>query len=79
VFDVALGEEIVLHQLDVFERAGYWVAYDEYVEVLYSNGRVYWNGIECVGAVTAEYALEVRFVKGELDNPMVNAIMLFRG
>jgi hypothetical protein len=29
--------------------------------------------------VTAEYALEVRFVKGELDNPMVNAIMLFRG
>lgn len=47
VFHIKIGERRVVSNLDVFAKAGKFVAYDEYIEFKYSNGRVTYNNQIC--------------------------------
>lgn len=77
VFDVTLnGELTVVQDLDIFARVGYGVAHQEIIEFAVQDGRILYNDetsdIESGG-------IRVDFIKGDRDNPKVNAIVLIEG
>jgi hypothetical protein len=47
VFDIALGKKTVVKNLDIYEKVGKGNAYDEYVEFILKNNKIYFNGNEC--------------------------------
>lgn len=80
VFDVALGKKIVVSNLDVFSMAGKASAHDEYVQMELRDDKVYVNGVEAINAYEPKNRLlKLRFVKGERDNPKINAILVYKG
>jgi hypothetical protein len=80
VFDVALGKKTVINNLDVFAMVGKAAAHDEYIQFELRDDNVYINGVEAINAYEPKNrVLRVRFVKGEKDNPKINAILLYKG
>lgn len=80
VFDVALGKEIILKDLDIFARVGKAMAHDEYIVFEIQNGKVIINKREISGAYDeSSKILKLKFVKGAKDNPKINAILLIKG
>lgn len=45
IFDVNLGEENVVKDLDIFGKVGKAAAYDEYVEFEFKDGKIYYEVI----------------------------------
>lgn len=75
VFDVALNDDIVVKDLDIFERVGRGVAHDEIVPFQVRQNKIIING----KGSNFNNEIKVEFVKTEKDNPKVNAIILVKG
>lgn len=76
VFDIVLnGEHTVVDELDIFAKVGRGVAHDEMLPFSIKNGKLKVNGetSQINGKVTVE------FIKGEADNPKINAIYVMKG
>jgi len=78
VFNVALGKENVIKNLDIFGKVGKAEALDEYVEFEIKNKQVFYKNKNCKEALDGD-KLKVNFLKGSADNPKINAILLIKG
>ena len=79
IFDVKLGDYTILKGVDIFAKVGKEVAYDEYKEFELKNKKLYVDGKKVGGYDEENQTLRIAFVKGEADNPKVNAILIVRG
>jgi hypothetical protein len=75
VFDVALNDDIVVRDLDIFGKVGRGVAHDEIIPFQVRQNRLIVNG----KGSNFNNEIKVEFVKTEKDNPKVNAIVLVKG
>ena len=78
IFNVALGKETIIRNLDIYAKVGKAEAYDEYVEFEIRNKQVYYKNKSCNKALDGDKLL-VNFKKGNADNPKINAILLIKG
>ena len=78
IFNVALGKENVIKNLDIYAKVGKAEAYDEYIEFEIRGKQVYYKNRNCNKALDGDKLL-VNFLKGSADNPKVNAILLIKG
>ena len=78
IFNVALGKENIIRNLDIYAKVGKAEAYDEYVEFEIRNKQVYFKNKSCNKALDGD-KLVVNFKKGSADNPKVNALLLVKG
>jgi len=78
IFNVALGKENIIRNLDIFAKVGKAEAYDEYIEFEIRNRQVYYKNKNCNKALDGDKLL-VNFMKGSADNPKINAILLLKG
>ena len=78
IFNVALGRETIIKNLDIYSKVGKAYALDEYIEFEIRNKQVYYKNKNCAKAVMGD-KLQINFVKGSADNPKVNAILLVKG
>nr|CAG4644049.1 EOG090X081J [Lepidurus arcticus] len=77
VFDVVLnGVHTIVSYLDIFEKVGRGIAYDEYIPFRVQKGKVMVNNEE---SDLANKKIRVEFIKGYRDNPKVNAIFVMKG
>ena len=77
MFDVVLnGDLTIASDLDIFERVGRGVAFDEYIEFEVKDGKILYEGDE--SEITAG-KMRVEFIKSYRDNPKINAIVLAKG
>ncbi|VDK49360.1 unnamed protein product [Taenia asiatica] len=77
VFSVELNGGLrIIQDLDIFQKAGFSVAYDENIPLTIKDGSI------IVGDASVKLSrdenLRITFVKGNHDNPKVNAIALFK-
>ena len=78
VFNVALGKETVIKNLDIYSKVGKAYALDEYIEFEIRNKQVYYKNKNCAKALSGD-KLQINFVRGSADNPKINAILLVKG
>lgn len=78
IFNVRIGDVEVISDLDIFAKVGKAAAYDEFVEFTVSKGLLYIDGQQVRKGLSAG-KLTIDFVKGDYDNPKINAIALVRG
>ena len=78
IFNIALGKETIIRNLDIYAKVGKAEAYDEYVEFEIRNKQVYYKNKSCNKALDGD-KLVVNFKKGSADNPKINAILLIKG
>lgn len=77
VFDVALnGEHTIVHELDIFSKVGRGVAHDEIIPFSIRSGKLKVNG-ETSTIIDNKISLD--FIKGDADNPKVNAVFVMKG
>nr|CAG4646345.1 EOG090X081J [Macrothrix elegans] len=77
VFDVTLnGAHTIISYLDIFDKVGKAVAHDEYIPFKVSKGKLYVNDEE---SDVQGKRIKVEFIKGNHDNPKVNAIYVMKG
>lgn len=78
VFDISLNDMMppVISELDIFLQVGHATAHDEYIPFTVSRGKLFVrDGVsELRGG-----RLKVTFLKGQQDNPKINAIVLVKG
>ena len=80
VFNIKFGNEIIVKNLDIFANIGHIAAYDEYIEFVYVDGLILFNGKMCPHAINPNTDnLVVTFEKINIDNPKVDGIILFKG
>jgi len=79
IFNVALGKETIIKNLDIYAKVGKAEALDEYIEFEIRNEQVFYKGKVCKNALDQNDNLVVNFLKGSADNPKVNAILLIKG
>ncbi|VDM33298.1 unnamed protein product [Hydatigera taeniaeformis] len=76
VFSVELNGLRIIRDLDIFRKVGFSVAHDENIPLTIKDGSI------LVGDASAKLSndgkLRITFVKGNHDNPKVNAIALFK-
>lgn len=78
VFDVILNDDhIVISDLDIFGQVGRGVAHDEYIQFSVNHGKLYYKEEE--SDLRGQKSVKVEFIKGQFDNPKVNAIILLKG
>lgn len=75
VFDIALNDDIVIKDLDIFDKVGRGVAHDELVPFQIRQNKIIMNGKSSV--FSSE--VKVEFIKTDQDNPKVNAILIVKG
>lgn len=76
VFDVQLNNALtVISNLDIYEKVGRGAAHDEYIPFTISKRKL------IVGDSEVDFTgtLRLDFVKGQKDNPKINAIYVMRG
>ena len=78
IFNVALGKENIIRNLDIYAKVGKAEAYDEYIEFEIRNRQVYYKNKNCNKALDGDKLL-VNFLRGGADNPKINAILLLKG
>lgn len=78
IFNVALGKENIIKNLDIYAKVGKAEAYDEYIEFEIRNRQVLYKNKNCNKALDGDKLL-VNFLKGSADNPKINAILLIKG
>lgn len=77
VFDVMLNaEHIVVERLDIFSKVGRGTGHDEIVPLKVKDGKLYVKG---ESSDLYYNKISVEFIKGDRDNPKVNAIYLMKG
>ncbi|XP_061188543.1 malectin-A-like [Saccostrea echinata] len=76
VFDVTLnGEHTVVENLDIYNKVGRGVAHDEIIPFSVRNGKLKVNGE--TSKINGKVSVE--FIKGEYDNPKINAMYAMKG
>ena len=80
VFNVKLGDSVVIKNLDIFDKAGKSAAYDEYIPFTLKGDKIILTEgqKEMINAYEGG-KLVVTFGKTDADNPKINAILLVRG
>ena len=78
MFNIKLGNSVVLENLDIYAKAGKFAAHDEYIEFDWKNSVVSFKGAVIDDAVI-KGNLQLWFEKTEKDNPLINGIILYRG
>lgn len=82
VFDVVLNDlHSAVTDLDIYREAGHATAHDEYIPFTVSRGKLFFrmgSGQDGVSEVRSG-RLKISFIKGQLDNPKINAIVLVKG
>ena len=78
IFNVALGKEYIIKDLDIYAKVGKAEAYDEYIEFEIRNRQVYYKNKNCNKALDGDNLI-LNFLKGKADNPKINAILLIKG
>ena len=78
IFNVALGKDNIIKNLDIYAKVGKAEAYDEYIEFEIRNKNVLYKNKSCHKALDGD-KLVVNFLKGTADNPKINAILLVKG
>lgn len=77
VFDILLnGEHTIVDSLDIFAKVGRGVAHDEIIPFTAKGGEL--RFMDDVSTVEAN-RVSVEFVKGDKDNPKINAMYVMRG
>lgn len=77
VFDVLLNDvHSVITDLDIYREVGHATAHDEYIPFTVSRGKLF---IKDGVSEVRSGRLKVSFIKGQLDNPKINAIVLVKG
>ncbi|CAL8137278.1 unnamed protein product [Orchesella dallaii] len=79
VFDVVLnGDHTIISDLDIHEKVGHGVAYDEIVPFQVTNNQksLMYNGVE---SDIRGGKVRIEFIKGYRDNPKINAIYVLKG
>ncbi|PNF38151.1 Malectin-B [Cryptotermes secundus] len=77
VFDVVLnGDHTIVPDLDIYDRVGNGIAYDEHIPFSVVKGRLYYNEEE---SDIRGGKIRVEFIKGYRDNPKINAICVLKG
>lgn len=80
VFDINIGNKLVVKHLDIYSKVGKSTAYDEFVEFEIKNGKAYLNGkLADNGYDSSNNTLKVVFKKAERDNPKINGILVIKG
>lgn len=80
MFNVELGSQTVVTDLDIFEKVGAFAPYDEFIEFDIKQKTVYYQNSPIPSAYKPEKnVVIVSFSKGSKDNPKVNGILLVRG
>ena len=80
VFDIKIGDDIIINDLDIFSKIGKNSAYDEFITLnikgdnLFIQGKKIKNGFN-----VSEKKIKITFVKKEKDNPKINGILLVKG
>ncbi|KAK2719155.1 hypothetical protein QYM36_004852 [Artemia franciscana] len=76
VFGVLLNNRHrVISDLDIYEKVGKAVAHDEYIPFSVQNGKMNFNG----ESSTVYDSFRLDFLKGEVENPKINAFYLYKG
>ena len=78
IFNVAIGKENVIRDLDIYGKVGKAEAFDEYIEFEIKNKQVFYKNKNCKDALDGD-KLKINFLKGRADNPKINAILLVKG
>jgi len=77
VFDIQLnGEHTVIDGLDIFAKVGRGTAHDEFIPFTIRGGELRVGGEK---SLLDSGKLTIEFVKGESDNPKINALYLMKG
>jgi hypothetical protein len=80
VFDFKFGDETILENIDIYSKVGKNNAYDEFIEFELKNKQIYVEGKQLKNGYDEENkTIKITFVKKEIDNPKVNAILIIRG
>ena len=80
VFDIKIGDDIIINDLDIFSKIGKNSAYDEFITLnikgdnLFIQGKKIKNGFN-----VSEKKIKITFVKKEKDNPKINGILHVKG
>lgn len=77
VFNIKIGNKIVVENFDVIEKSGgKYAAHEEYIEVEVKSDGVYFAGSRIPQALENN-KLKLSFAKGRADNPIVQAIVVY--
>ena len=80
VFDFKFGDETIRENIDIYSKVGKNNAYDEFIEFELKNKQIYVEGKQLKNGYDEENkTIKITFVKKEIDNPKVNAILIIRG
>lgn len=66
----------IVSELDIFHQVGRGTAHEEYAFFKISNGRLYYKNEE---SIIRHGLIRLDFVKGDFDNPKINAFVLMKG
>ena len=80
VFDFKFGDETILENIDIYSKVGKNSAYDEFIEFELKNKQIYVEGKQLKNAYDEDNkTIQITFVKKDIDNPKVNALLIIRG
>lgn len=78
VFNINLGDNLVVRDFDIAGKVGRFSVLDEYIEIHYKNNEIYYRGDHLPNCIV-DGKLKITFVKTDKDNPFVNGLMLYEG
>ena len=79
-FDVKIGDEIIINDLDIYSKVGKNTAYDEFIPINIKNDNLYIDGKKIKnGYNVSDKTIKITFVKKTKDNPKINGILLVKG
>ena len=80
VFDFKFGDETILENIDIYSKVGKNNAYDEFIEFELKNKQIYVEGKQLKNGYDEDNkTIKITFVKKDIDNPKVNALLIIRG
>ncbi|CAD8087221.1 unnamed protein product [Paramecium primaurelia] len=78
IFNVLLGNKMILQNIDIFQLVGSFTAHTEYIEFIIDEGKAYYQGEICLGALNNRNELVVGFSASQ-DSATIAALFLFKG
>ena len=80
VFNVKLGEQVVIQDLDIVANVGPFAANDEYVEFELKDDQIFIGKEPCLTAFNPKtQKLVIIFEKTDRDLPIVSGLVLYAG
>ena len=80
IFDFKIGDETILEHIDIYDKVGKFIAYDEFIEFELKNNKIFVEGKEANNGYDSDSKkMKLTFVKKDADNPKINALLIVRG